>query len=140
MKAQEILMYLLTFNTAVTLIGTLNIFFVENYKVALIATITTVIIGGFIGTLVIYAVVNYFTGGTTQRSPQGYIYYLYGFAYLGTLFNTTRIFISIENQLPNIPEVRVFSGLLITAFDIFCGWAFLTGISQMITGGWRQMK
>ena len=142
MKAQELLMYLLCFNLAITIIGYIGLFItVSSISIfgLTLGWIVALIVGAVLGS----AVVNYVSGGKTQQSTQGVIYNVFATTYIATFLQVILIFTSIGYLLDSFDsshKLLAFYTIVIGAFTVLSAWAFLTGISQMITGGWRQMK
>jgi len=84
-------------------------------------------IAALTGVLVVASMLGYFSAGT---APQGIIYGLFSWFFWSSYLNTITIFYSISNYAGEVLWIIVI-------FSLIVGAVFITGLAQMVTGGWK---
>ena len=134
MKAYQIMMFLLIFNFMISAIGSLGIYALgfETFSVGQSTVVT--LLGGFAGALMASALIGYFTP-SQQPSTAHWVYELLGFTFFATFTSTMIVLTSISKSLPSYVTFGIFA-----LFAVLSTYAFIAGLGQMVTGGWKAYK
>jgi len=136
MKMYEILMVVLFSNFVMFLFGGIfsfyNIFKIHTTFASPASVGGLALVGTIIGVASAAIIINYIG---SSRSGQYAAIVTIGGAYWGTYGATTSVFMGLLLQIPD-----GFGFILWLVISVGIGYVFVSGITQMITGGWRGYK
>lgn len=91
---------------------------------------------GLVGSVAAAAIIGYLL--RRQPASNKFVYEMIGFTYWGTFYGTASIIDSMIAPISGYsPAIRFLS---FTMLIILSGYAFISGIAQMVTGGWGSLK
>jgi len=95
-----------------------------------------VFVASITGAVASQALIGFFSG--REASSNRFVYVAIGTTYWGTFYATASIIDSIIAPLSGYsPAIRFMA---FTLFIIMAGYVFVSGIAQMVTGGWKSYK
>ena len=136
MKALEIFTGMIIFNAMCYAINMSKIYFLGYGTGFTVLNVLETFIAAIVGAVATQAVIGFFSN--REPSSSSFVYIAIGSTYWGTFIGTVGMIGSIISPISGYNPVITF--LTLTLFTVLAGYAFIAGIGQMITGGWKGYK